>query len=68
MVAIKTGTSLALSLRAWKGWVGTSPLSLGRRDVSSDDHSFCHSALRSGRLPDSLMEALCRSPCPRSWR
>lgn len=70
VVAIRTGTSLALSLCgcAWKGRVGTRPLNPGRRDVFSDDHSFCHAALRSRRLHDSPMEALCRSPCLRSWQ
>lgn len=70
VVALKTGTSLELCFHgcAWKGRVGTRPPSPGRRDVSGDDHSFCHAALRSARLCVSPMEALCRSSCPRSWQ
>lgn len=68
VVAVKTGTSLVLCFHgcAWKGRVGTRPPSPERRDVSGDDHSFCHAALRRGRLCVSPMEALCRSSCPRS--
>lgn len=68
VVAVKTGTSSVLCFHgcAWKGRVGTRPPSPERRDVCGDDHSFCHAALRSGRLCVSPMEALCRSSCPRS--